>query len=71
MHALPHDHTGARIKRLRLERHLTQTALSELSGVPYSTLTKAEQGVKPASGLEAAHRQLPDSFLSYGNWLGV
>ncbi|MFF4425902.1 helix-turn-helix domain-containing protein [Streptomyces sp. NPDC001549] len=49
MHALPHDHTGARIKRLRLERHLTQTALSELSGVPYSTLTKAEQGVKPAS----------------------
>ncbi|WSR15103.1 hypothetical protein OG457_18655 [Streptomyces sp. NBC_01207] len=23
------------------------------------------------SGLEAAHRQLPDSFLSYGNWLGV
>ncbi|WP_406737934.1 helix-turn-helix domain-containing protein [Streptomyces sp. NBC_00853] len=49
MHALPHDHTGARIKRLRLERHLAQTALSELSGVPYSTLTKAEQGVKPAS----------------------
>ncbi|MGE7387521.1 helix-turn-helix domain-containing protein [Streptomyces sp. NPDC004126] len=49
MHALPHDHTGARIKRLRLERGLTQTALSELSQVPYSTLTKAEQGVKPAS----------------------
>lgn len=49
MHALPHDHTGARIKRLRLERHLTQRALSDLSGVPYSTLTKVEQGVKPAS----------------------
>ncbi|MCX4691053.1 helix-turn-helix domain-containing protein [Streptomyces sp. NBC_01408] len=49
MHALPHDHTGARIKRLRLERGLTQTALSDLSQVPYSTLTKAEQGVKPAS----------------------
>ncbi|MBT2449491.1 helix-turn-helix transcriptional regulator [Streptomyces sp. ISL-43] len=49
MHSLPHDHTGARIKRLRLERHLTQRALSDLSGVPYSTLTKAEQGVKPAS----------------------
>ncbi|MFJ3881219.1 helix-turn-helix domain-containing protein [Streptomyces sp. NPDC090077] len=49
MHALPHDHTGGRIKRLRLERGLTQTALSELSQVPYSTLTKAEQGVKPAS----------------------
>lgn len=49
MHALPHDHTGARIKRLRLERGLTQKALSDLSLVPYSTLTKAEQGVKPAS----------------------
>lgn len=49
MHALPHDHTGARIKRLRLERHLTQRALSDLSGVPYSTLTKTEQGILPAS----------------------
>ena len=49
MHALPHDHTGARIKRLRLERHLTQRALSDLSLVPYSTLSKTEQGVIPAS----------------------
>ncbi|MFJ2909347.1 helix-turn-helix domain-containing protein [Streptomyces sp. NPDC087228] len=49
MHSLPHDHTGARIKRLRLERHLTQRALSDLSGVPYSTLTKTEQNVIPAS----------------------
>ncbi|MCX5114583.1 helix-turn-helix domain-containing protein [Streptomyces sp. NBC_00378] len=49
MHALPHDHTGARIKRLRLERHLTQRALSDLSQVPYSTLTKTEQGILPAS----------------------
>ncbi|MFE2600095.1 helix-turn-helix domain-containing protein [Streptomyces sp. NPDC059396] len=49
MHALPHDHTGARIKRLRLERHLTQRALSDLAGVAYSTLTKTEQGVLPAS----------------------
>ncbi|MFF5278804.1 helix-turn-helix domain-containing protein [Streptomyces sp. NPDC000133] len=49
MHALPHDHTGARIKRRRLERHLTQRALSDLSQVPYSTLTKTEQGVLPAS----------------------
>lgn len=49
MHALPHDHTGARIKRLRLERHLTQRALSDLSQVPYSTLSKTEQGVIPAS----------------------
>ncbi|MFD9069479.1 helix-turn-helix domain-containing protein [Streptomyces lasiicapitis] len=49
MHALPHDHTGTRIKRLRLERHLTQRALSDLSQVPYSTLTKTEQGVIAAS----------------------
>lgn len=49
MHALPHDHTGARIKRLRLERHLTQKALSDLSTVPYGTLTKVEQGVTAAS----------------------
>ncbi|MBP0458641.1 helix-turn-helix domain-containing protein [Streptomyces montanisoli] len=49
MHALPHDHTGTRIKRLRLERHLTQRALSDLSTVPYSTLTKTEQGVIAAT----------------------
>ncbi|MFD3654320.1 helix-turn-helix domain-containing protein [Streptomyces sp. NPDC058620] len=49
MHSLPHDHTGARIKRLRLERHLTQRALSDLSQVPYSTLAKIEQGVTAAS----------------------
>ncbi|MFE6079958.1 helix-turn-helix domain-containing protein [Streptomyces virginiae] len=49
MHSLPHDHTGARIRRLRLERHLTQAALSDLSSVPYGTLTKVEQGVTAAS----------------------
>ncbi|MFB7576367.1 helix-turn-helix domain-containing protein [Streptomyces sp. NPDC056165] len=49
MHALPEDHSGVRIARLRRERHLTQKALSDLSGVPYSTLTKTEQGVLPAT----------------------
>ncbi|MEU4038681.1 helix-turn-helix domain-containing protein [Streptomyces collinus] len=49
MHALPQDHTGVRIARLRRERHLTQQSLSELSGVPYSTLTKTEQGALPAT----------------------
>ncbi|MFF3892733.1 helix-turn-helix domain-containing protein [Streptomyces sp. NPDC001812] len=49
MHALPEDDTGVRIARLRRERHLTQRALSDLSGVPYSTLTKTEQGVLPAT----------------------
>ncbi|MFE5542136.1 helix-turn-helix domain-containing protein [Streptomyces sp. NPDC056492] len=49
MHSLPNDHTGARMKRLRLERHLTQQAVSDLAQVPYSTYTKTEQGVIPAS----------------------
>ncbi|MEU4206019.1 helix-turn-helix transcriptional regulator [Streptomyces sp. NPDC026294] len=49
MHALPEDHTGVRIARLRRERHLTQKALSQLSGVPYSTLTKTEQGRIPST----------------------
>ncbi|MBM9624445.1 helix-turn-helix domain-containing protein [Streptomyces zhihengii] len=49
MHALPEDHTGVRIARLRRERHLTQRALSDLSGIPYSTLTKTEQGALPAT----------------------
>ncbi|MEU2969077.1 helix-turn-helix transcriptional regulator [Streptomyces ardesiacus] len=44
MHALPQDHTGVRIARLRRERHLTQRALADLSGVPYNTLFKVEQG---------------------------
>lgn len=44
MHALPEDHTGVRIARLRRERHLTQRQLADLSGVPYNTLIKVEQG---------------------------
>lgn len=35
---------AVRIARLRRERHLTQQALADLSGVPYNTLTKIEQG---------------------------
>ncbi|MCX4540510.1 helix-turn-helix transcriptional regulator [Streptomyces sp. NBC_01565] len=49
MHSLPHDHTGARVKRLRLERHLTQQALADLSGLSVSAVSKGEQGVKPFS----------------------
>ncbi|MFD9607703.1 helix-turn-helix domain-containing protein [Streptomyces sp. NBC_01224] len=47
MHALPHDHTGTRIARLRRERHLTQTALAQLAGVSASLVTKTERGVLP------------------------
>ncbi|MFJ9719707.1 helix-turn-helix domain-containing protein [Streptomyces sp. NPDC101213] len=49
MHALPQDHIGTRIARLRRERHLTQKALSELANIACSTLSKVEQGVIPAS----------------------
>ncbi|MEU9355024.1 helix-turn-helix transcriptional regulator [Streptomyces griseoloalbus] len=49
MHALPEDHTGVRMRRLRRERHLTQRAVSELTGIPYSTYTKTEQGVIAAT----------------------
>lgn len=49
MHSLPHDHTGARIKRLRLERHLTQTALADLAGISASLLTKIERRERPAT----------------------
>ncbi|MGW1938941.1 helix-turn-helix domain-containing protein [Streptomyces goshikiensis] len=49
MHSLPHDHTGARIKRLRLERHLTQTALADLAGISASLLTKLERRERPAT----------------------
>ncbi|MFI9203603.1 helix-turn-helix domain-containing protein [Streptomyces sp. NPDC053048] len=43
------EHTGARIKRARKIRRLTQRELAELSNVSYSTLTKVEQGALPAS----------------------
>ncbi|GGZ73495.1 hypothetical protein GCM10010371_36520 [Streptomyces subrutilus] len=49
MHSLPHDHAGPRMKRLRLERHLTQRAVADLAQVPYSTYTKTEQGAIAAS----------------------
>ncbi|NXY95293.1 helix-turn-helix transcriptional regulator [Streptomyces sp. BR123] len=47
MHPQQHDHTGARIKRLRLERHLTQQALADLASISASLLTKIEQGKRP------------------------
>ncbi|MER6050040.1 helix-turn-helix transcriptional regulator [Streptomyces sp. NPDC001793] len=47
----PHieEHTGARVAHARKLRQLTQRELSDLSHVSYSTLTKLEQGVLPAS----------------------
>ncbi|MFD8385361.1 helix-turn-helix domain-containing protein [Streptomyces sp. NPDC059679] len=43
------EHTGARIAHARKVRRLTQRELADLSHVSYSTLTKVEQGVLPAS----------------------
>lgn len=47
----PHmdESTGARIAHTRKVRQLTQRELADLSHVSYSTLTKVEQGVLPAS----------------------
>lgn len=43
------EHTGARIKHARKVRRLTQRELADLSHISYSTITKVEQGVMPAS----------------------
>lgn len=47
----PHveEHAGTRIAHARKARRLTQRELSDLSHVSYSTLTKVEQAVLPAS----------------------
>ncbi|TDC24278.1 XRE family transcriptional regulator [Streptomyces sp. 8K308] len=49
---MPHrsdEHTGARIARARKVRRLTQKELADLAPVSYSTITKIEQGILPAS----------------------
>ncbi|OIJ90496.1 helix-turn-helix domain-containing protein [Streptomyces monashensis] len=43
------EHAGARIAHVRKVRRLTQRELADLSHVSYSTLTKVEQGIMPAS----------------------
>jgi transcriptional regulator with XRE-family HTH domain len=47
----PHNdhHAGARIAHARKVRRLTQRELADLSHVSYSTLTKVEQNILPAS----------------------
>ncbi|MFH8738694.1 helix-turn-helix domain-containing protein [Streptomyces sp. NPDC017964] len=84
VHAHSQDHTGVRIARLRRARHLTQAQLADLAGLSVSIISKIEQGREPAMPfviaqvatvlrvdmLEAAHRRLPNSFLSCGSWLG-
>ena len=43
------DHTGARIADYRKLRHLTQQGLAQRAYVSYSSLTKVEAGLSPAS----------------------
>ncbi|WP_129839899.1 helix-turn-helix transcriptional regulator [Streptomyces sp. RFCAC02] len=43
------EHAGARIKRIRKARRLTQRELAARAPVSYSTITKIEQGALPAS----------------------
>ncbi|TDC67778.1 helix-turn-helix domain-containing protein [Streptomyces hainanensis] len=43
------EHTGARIARARKVRRLTQRELAGIAPVSYSTITKIEQGILPAS----------------------
>lgn len=45
----PSEHTGARIKRARKSRGLTQAELADLSPVSYSTVCKIERGAMAAS----------------------
>ena len=41
------ERVGARLRELRLGRQLTISKLAELSGVPGSTISKIENGLRP------------------------
>ncbi|MFD7918044.1 helix-turn-helix domain-containing protein [Streptomyces sp. NPDC059740] len=43
------EHTGARVKRLRTLRHLTQQGLADRAHVSVSLVSKVEQGTAPAT----------------------
>lgn len=68
------ERTGARIAHARKVRKLTQRELSDLSHVSYSTLTKVEQGVMPASpsviGALARTLSVPVTELTGQPYLG-
>ncbi|MFI7101084.1 helix-turn-helix domain-containing protein [Streptomyces sp. NPDC050161] len=49
MPAIPSEHTGARVARLRGIHHLTQTGLAQRANVSTSLISKVEQGKAPAS----------------------
>ncbi|MFG2226959.1 helix-turn-helix domain-containing protein [Streptomyces sp. NPDC048644] len=49
MPAIPSEHTGARVARLRSIHHLTQTGLAQRANVSTSLVSKVEQGKAPAS----------------------
>jgi transcriptional regulator with XRE-family HTH domain len=45
------DSIGKRLKALREKRSMTLRALAAKAGVPQSTLSMVEQGVRPGAGL--------------------
>ncbi|WP_431999345.1 helix-turn-helix domain-containing protein [Streptomyces sioyaensis] len=49
MPAIPPEHTGARVARLRSLHHLTQTGLAQRAHISTSLVSKVEQGKAPAS----------------------
>ncbi|WP_329369555.1 helix-turn-helix domain-containing protein [Streptomyces sp. NBC_00669] len=74
MPAHAEEHTGARVLHARKVRGLTQRELSDASSVAYSTLTKVEQGVMPASpsvlGALARALSVPVAELTGQPYLG-
>lgn len=57
---------GENIKRIRTERHMTQTALAEKAGVTVQMINQIEWGVKKMSidnrnyGAAESHEEIPD-----------
>ncbi|GAB7032438.1 helix-turn-helix transcriptional regulator [Streptomyces sp. NPDC021749] len=49
MPAIPSEHTGARVARLRQIHHLTQAGLAQRAHISTSLVSKVEQGKAPAS----------------------
>jgi transcriptional regulator with XRE-family HTH domain len=45
------DHVGERLRRYRLQRGLKPSKLAELSGVPQSTISEVERGIRSGENL--------------------
>ena len=45
------DYVGQRLKRYRMQRGLKPSRLAELSGVPQSTISEVERGIRSGENL--------------------